>query len=610
MGITDRCTTCHQGADKKDFIVAPEPFKTHTGEYLMAHPIEKFGCVICHDGNGEALTVSDAHGNAGIWRRPILTDSFTQSSCRKCHAIDQSLPLTAKMHEAPVLMEGWRLFQIYNCIGCHKLSGYERPERISPDLTIIGSKIKKDWLIKWLKDPKDYLPKTKMPRFDLKDEDIESAADYLMSLKWKNPPASIFTTKGYNPSRVGRDSGKNLVTTLGCLGCHKINKKGSDFGPDLSHIGSKVNPEWLFQWLKNPKAYQPKTTMPKFNLSEKDIQNVVAYLISLKKEDLIQWKGYLAAKRTELLPDNMEKGRKLIKNLGCTGCHKIKELPDGYAAPPLDGIGEKRTNELVFSNIRDVERTLINWLLIKVTDPKKFTTDKIINRMPNYGFNKQQATALVTFLLSMRKDSVPPKYIKTLIDPNDIEMKGKKIIEKYNCLGCHKINKKGGDIGPDLTNEGKRVRPEWLFTFLKAPFKIRQLMDAKMPDFNLPDKEINTIIEYLSFVSKESYPYIFKAKKEVHIEDINDGEKLYQEVMACIACHSVNGRGGQIGPDHTDAASRLKREWIERWLKNPQAIMPDTRMPRFKFKDWEFEALTNYLMTLGNYRFLQVKRTE
>ena len=78
-------------------------------------------------------------------------------------------------------------------------------------------------------------------------------------------------------------------------------------------------------------------------------------------------------------------------------------------------------------------------------------------------------------------------------------------------------------------------------------------------------------------------------------------------MFACSGCHTVNGTGGEIGPDHTDIASRLKREWIEQWLKNPLAVKPGVRMPRFKFRDWEFEALTDYLMTLGQYRFVQVK---
>jgi len=306
----------------------------------------------------------------------------------------------------------------------------------------------------------------------------------------------------------------------------------------------------------------------------------------------------------------VEKGRKLVKDLGCTGCHEIENFPLGYDAPELDGIGSKRVDELAFGNITDVEKTLINWLKIKVMEPGSFATDKIITRMPNHGFNKEQAEALVTFLLSIQKGSVPAKYMKTLVDPDEAGMRGKKILEKYNCLGCHKINNKGGGIGPELTKEAKKSRPEWLFNFLKRPYKIRPVpvLKARMPNFNLSDKEVNAIIEYLAYVSGDYYPYNLATKREIYLDDIRTGEKLYLEIFACSGCHIVNGRGGQIGPEHTDLASRLKREWVKQWLENPQAIKPDVRMPRFRFKDWEFEALTNYLMTLGRYRFVQPKK--
>ncbi len=125
-----------------------------------------------------------------------------------------------------------------------------------------------------------------------------------------------------------------------------------------------------------------------------------------------------------------------------------------------------------------------------------------------------------------------------------------------------------------------------------------------MPDFHLSDTEVNSIIEYMAFLTGEPYPYNIKPRKSIYPEDIRNGEKLYQDIFACSACHRVNKQGGEIGPDHTDLASRLNREWLEQWLKDPKSIKPDVRMPRFTFKDWEFDAITDYLMTLGKYRFV------
>lgn len=625
LGITDRCITCHQGADKKELAGYPQPFTAHSGDYLKDHPVKKYGCVVCHEGNGAALSEEAAHGEEKNWTKPLLRGPFAQSSCGKCHYQDQQLPLNVNLKGAPKYIYGWKLFNEYNCIGCHKLTGYERPERIAPALNAIGRKVSKAWLAAWLKNPKDYLPETRMPRYNLGDEEVGYVSDYLMSLNapdvLRNPPSPPFA-KGWDlesPPLAKGDiggffdnasiiDGEISFIALGCNGCHLIDGKGTAFGPDLSDIGNKVKPDWLYQFLKDPRSYDPDTIIPDFKVPEKEIPGMAAYLMSFKNDENNSV-GRSFIKVTTELSSDVDNGRQLVNKLGCTGCHKIENLPQGYDAPELDGIGSKRIDELFFNNINGVEKTLINWMKIKLMEPGRFSTDNIVTRMPDYNFNEEQSEALAVFLLSIRNDSIPAKYQRKLIDRETAEMRGQRIIEKYNCLGCHRINREGAEIGPDLTGEAKKSRPEWLFNFLKQPHKIRPapVLKAGMPDFNLSDEEVIIVIEYLANVSGESFPYNADMKKSISMEDVRDGEKLYVEIFACVSCHIVEGAGGEVGPEHTDLASRLRRQWIEQWLRNPQAIKPDVRMPRFKFKDWEFEALTNYLMTLGQYRFLQSK---
>ena len=118
-------------------------------------------------------------------------------------------------------------------------------------------------MLKWLKNPKDYLPQTKMPRYRLSDEDINYIAAYLLRLD-----------NGLRRGTIQRSpalikDGEQLVDSRGCLGCHKIAEKGVAFGPDFSNIGNKVKPEWLYHFLKDPKSYDPKTIIPDFNTRSK-----------------------------------------------------------------------------------------------------------------------------------------------------------------------------------------------------------------------------------------------------------------------------------------------------------------------------------------------------
>ncbi|MDH4028980.1 MAG: c-type cytochrome, partial [Nitrospirota bacterium] len=481
----------------------------------------------------------------------------------------------------------------------------ERPDYIAPSLSSAGDKVNREWLVQWLQDPRKYLLNTKMPRFSRPVEEIENIADYLISLR--TSAGAKGDTAG-QPDTASINEGRDLVNSLGCTGCHIINGKGSSFAPELSRIGEKVKREWLVQWLKDPAGYPQNIAMPDLSLNDNEARSITAYLMTLKSPVPASAINNVNAAQE----GSAAKGRKLVKDLGCTGCHEIEKLAAGFDAPQLDGIGDKSVDELVFGNIRGIEKTRINWLQIKVSDPGKFATDRIITRMPNYSFSREQSEDLTIFLLGLKKSPLPRQYTKKLLHAGTAETAGKSVMGKYNCLGCHRTGSEGGNIGPDLTGEAKKSRPEWLFNFLKKPYKIRtgQMLRAKMPDFRLSDKEADAITGYLAVAAGESYPFSSTQKKEVMPEDVSNGERLYREIFACSACHKLNNTGGQVGPDHSDIASRLKREWIERWLRDPQAVTPGVIMPRFKFRDWEFEALTDYLMTLGNYRFITVRERE
>jgi len=79
----DRCTTCHLGVDDPTMKNAPEPFRYHAG--LGPHIPSKFGCTICHGGQGLATDVKDAHGNVPFWPNPLLSSDYIRASCGRCH---------------------------------------------------------------------------------------------------------------------------------------------------------------------------------------------------------------------------------------------------------------------------------------------------------------------------------------------------------------------------------------------------------------------------------------------------------------------------------------------------------------------------------------------
>jgi ubiquinol-cytochrome c reductase cytochrome b subunit len=76
-------------------------------------------------------------------------------------------------------------------------------------------------------------------------------------------------------------SGKNLFTSLGCIGCHSVLGTGGTIGPDLSNEDQKNrSTDWIIQQLENSKSHNPKSIMPSFAfLSKKQQLELVSFLL-------------------------------------------------------------------------------------------------------------------------------------------------------------------------------------------------------------------------------------------------------------------------------------------------------------------------------------------
>jgi len=66
--------------------------------------------------------------------------------------------------------------------------------------------------------------------------------------------------------------------------------------------------------------------------------------------------------------------------------------------------------------------------------------------------------------------------------------------------------------------------------------------------------------------------------------------------LRCEQCHIAEAVGtmeaAQLAPSFRLTRERLRREWVVRWLADPQAIAPGTQMPQFWPKDDEGKVIT------------------
>ena len=579
---TDRCETCHLGMDDPRFQNDPQPFQSHPD--IGSHDFEKFGCTICHGGQGLATPLQDAHGPVENWNQALYNQVFMENSCGLCHG-------EFIQDQAPVLAKGRAIFQDHGCRGCHLVRGKERI-MTGPPLDVMSQRVKPDWLYRWVLNPKSYLPRTKMPNPKFSPQ---QAADVAALLFQGGKPPGVELGGSI-------EEGKKIFGDSRCVSCHSVEGKGGTIGPELSKISSKMVPERLIRIIKNPHELWASSQMPIYGFSDQEIQKIVTFLV--KEYIDLDLDETLAASQARLVQGgSKQRGKELIEKQGCTGCHtKIEGVKDrGEIGLELTTIGAIHISHLDFGSIRVApkDRTVPNWLYNKMKNSRLFKADL---KMPDYSFSDREAEAVTTFLLGMKGQEVPAAYTLPLGErPSTYAPQGKFgwVLDKYRCFTCHKILGKGGEMATDLTQEGSRVKKTWLEKFMKAPDTIRPILVERMPQFKIQNSEIETLYAYFDTTLVDDRVEDLSGKiKGAAFRDpglIQAGKTLYNQKYACQACHQINQKGGLVGPDLTKVGDRLRIEWILYYLKNPKAFVKRSVEPVYKLSDKEVEAMAAFL---------------
>jgi len=632
------CTACHLGLDRAtSFDSAMHTPRNEEQEHDWAH----------------RFNWKEPH----YWDLPQLPAQHAQAACRTCHLNE------ARVRGADRYNRGLDMLEKAGCYGCHKLAGYEQQRKAGPDLRHIASKVSRDWAYHWVENPRSYRPTTWMPQFfylsntngpedqERNKVEIASMVSYLFAKSESFTPRAATVPAG-NPAR-----GRELSASKGCLGCHRIGENPTargtfdrDFGPALDRVGDKVSAAWLYDWVRDPKHYFPETNMPDLRLTDQEAADIVAHLMTLRGApaaaapaldtatlDAVTME-YLRAKLTDeqaraksasmSAADKQQfLGEKLIGRYGCFGCHNIagfeETLPIGTE---LTQEGTKMITRLDFGYVH-IPHTRPAWFLQKMKDPRIFDQGKVKLpqeklKMPDFGFTDEEADVMVTLILSLQKDVQPMESHRMLDERTAAVERGRRIIQDRNCRGCHIIEEKGGAIRevikdqafypPNLLGEGQKVQSDWLFDFVKGPTEIRPWLTVKMPTFGFDDAQATDVVKYFAAADSAPFPFHSPAETEPPREVLAEGRKVFDS-FKCLSCHTVGTLPpgvslADLAPDLTMAKDRLRHDWIVKWLRDPQRLLPGTRMPGFFYSDetplypdadTKMVAVKEYLLTLG-----------
>ena len=493
---------------------------------------------------------------------------------------------------------GKELFETRGCLACHSIGEGDEKQggTFAANLTRVGEKDNYDYLVRWVHNARE-----------------------------RTRPYCLYEKKDIGPE--------------------DYKKKGLPFVFDLEHSRCPNDGHEL--------QVQNMTVMPSLRLAPQDAQDVASYLITLKKQEP---SSYPEAAFMDN-PDLREEGKKWIRHYGCAGCHEISGLEDeGRIGTELTFEGSKPVERLDFALLTEVAQRGGSE---PITDPedlarlpegpakepwyghKGFFEHKLAEpniwdkgkikpeadklRMPNVHLTKDQIRALTTFLMGSQESPLPSGYQYRPLDYRRDIQEGWWVVKKYNCMGCHQllpgqrsslmsmVRYQGPDgqeqLPPKLFTEGARVDPNWLLHFLNNPALndqninrngLRSYLQVRMPTFSFSENELGKLVRFFQALSRQPFPYIPQEIPVLSAKETEMARSLFTSNAApCLKCHATGDPAHDriaTAPNFLQAKGRLKADWMERWIIDPQAISPGTSMPSGLFKrensHWVFAGPT------------------
>ncbi len=501
-------------------------------------------------------------------------------------------------HKPGTSAHGKELFQTRGCLACHSIGEGDQLQggTFAANLTRVGEKDNYDYLVRWVHNARE-------------------------------------RTRPYCPYEK-KD-----------IGPEDYKKKGLPFVFDLDHSRCPNDGHEL--------QVQNMTVMPSLRLSPQDAEDVASYLVTLKKQE-----PSVYADASFMDDSNLKaEGKKWVRHFGCAGCHEISGLEDeGRIGTELTIEGSKPIERLDFALLTETAQRggrepitdsddlarlpegpakqpwydQKGFFEHKLAEPNiwdkgkdKPETEKL--RMPNLHLTKLQIQALTTFLLGSQENPLPASYQYRPLDYRRDIQEGWWVVKKYNCMGCHQLipgqrtslmamaRYQGPDgqeqLPPKLLTEGARVDPEWMLHFLRNPSLndkdtnrngVRSYLQVRMPTFSFSENELGKLVRFFQALARQPFPYIPEEVPVLTTKETEMARSLFSSTAApCLKCHATGDPAHDriaTAPNFLQARGRLKPDWMERWIIDPQAISPGTSMPSGLFKrengHWAFSGPT------------------
>lgn len=406
---------------------------------------------------------------------------------------------------------------------------------------------------------------------------------------------------------LGATTADSLLSSLACGNCHlgiRSHPEIREMAPDLSHAGLRYRPSYLFEFLQKPRRIRHNigaARMPGFHFDEQEALAVTLFLMEQRSPVALSGVVHDSGRETTLDAEPM-----MREELQCTRCHG------------LNGGGQNTSTDLTDVGIRLND----NWLRDYLAAPHLFDGDD--TEMPSFFYeysrsdsefkpispdSQDHLDAIVRYLTELKQEEAEESdriFVEARKQFDHVTPgMGRNIVSSQNCHACHKLDGLEPWFernGPDLSIESQRVQRGWLIGYLSESHAVRPFgyfpgSGSRMPDYRLTDDEVEALTEH--FVKKGSGGSS-GTPDNLSVFSQQKAESLLQEKLSCLGCHRLGDLGGKIGPDLTNAASRLKAPFVDMMILNPRMLVPESIMPKVPLPSGTARLIGNYLKSAGS----------
>jgi len=302
----------------------------------------------------------------------------------------------------------------------------------------------------------------------------------------------VFASFVYSQSTVETES---LINELGCGNCHLGVDKSTLIpmrAPDLSYAGSKYNPSFVYDYLKEPHSVRKnigRSRMPNFNLSENEAYALTLYLQNQKAS--ASFLEYDAGN------SNINAYKLITEDYQCTSCHLLNDKGLDRSIN-LNSTGSRLKKEWIYETIFYPQRhisqgTSMPMFFDDTSDDSKVVVGSMSSYLEKLGNEKLKK-------LDKELNKVQKKF------PEIASADGRKIFLSQNCISCHTMDSEtswfSAHNAPDLSGQALRTKKEWLLSYLQNPKPIRPNgyfpgTGSRMPNYSLDEEEVDSIIEWI-----------------------------------------------------------------------------------------------------------------